>query len=194
MTVMSTGAGLVLHSPVQLDSDEFASIERLGRVHAIIAPNLYHHLHIRECTALFPEARVLVPDGLEAKIGPVERAEVMASDGVVNLPNGIEHLVVAGHRMLRETLMFHRPTASLVTADLLYNYHPEHFPAEKTFFRLIGCYGAPKVAFYHRISLESPNVASALIATVRRWKPRRIVMSHGRMIEHEQAADIFAAA
>ena len=149
MTVIETASGLLLHSPVRLGSDDVAAIQRLGRVHAVIAPNLYHHLHVRQCAALFPDARVLIPDGLEAKVGPIARAEVMASDGAISLPDEIEHLVVLGHRLLRETLMFHRPTATLVTADLIYNYRAEHFPAEKSFFRLIGCYGAPKVAFYH---------------------------------------------
>jgi hypothetical protein len=107
MTVMETEAGLLLHSPVHLDSDDVAAINRLGRVHAIIAPNLYHHFHVRDCAALFPKARVLVPEGLQEKIGPIARAEVMASDASVELPNEVEHLVVTGHSMLRETLLFH---------------------------------------------------------------------------------------
>jgi hypothetical protein len=194
MTVMETEAGLLLHSPVHLDSDDVAAINRLGRVHAIIAPNLYHHFHVRDCAALFPKARVLVPEGLQEKIGPIARAEVMASDASVELPNEVEHLVVTGHSMLRETLLFHRPTATLVTADLIYNYHAEHHLAEKSFFRLIGCYGAPKVAFYHRLSIRSPAVAIEMIEVVRRWRPRCIVMSHGRIVEDEQAAELFAAA
>jgi hypothetical protein len=194
MTVMKTEAGLLLHSPVHLEPDDVAAIGRLGPVHAIIAPNLYHHFHVRDCAALFPKARVLVPEGLQERIGPIARAEVMASDATVDLPNDVDHLVVAGHRMLRETLLFHRPTATLVTADLIYNYHAEHHLAEKSFFRLIGCYGAPKVAFYHAFSIQSPHVAVELIEVVRRWRPQRIVMSHGRIIEDEQAAELFAAA
>ena len=194
MTVMKTEAGLLLHSPVHVEADGVAAINRLGSVHAIIAPNLYHHFHVRNCAALFVKARVLVPEGLEAKVGPIPRAEVMANDATLDLPTDVEHLVVSGHSMLRETLLFHRPTATLVTADLIYNYHAEHHLAERSFFRLIGCYGAPKVAFYHAFSIQSRDVALELIEVVRRWKPRRIIMSHGRIIEDEQAAELFAAA
>jgi hypothetical protein len=194
MTVMKTEAGLLLHSPVHLDLGDVAAIGRLGPVHAIIAPNLYHHFHVRDCAALFPKARVLVPEGLQEKIGPIPDAEVMASDATVDLPKEVEHLTVTGHSLLRETLLFHRPAATLVTADLIYNYHAEHHLAEKSFFRLIGCYGAPKVAFYHAFSIQSPNVAVEMIEVVRRWQPRRIVMSHGRIIEDERAAELFAAA
>ena len=53
MTVMSTGVGVVLHLPIPLVSGEGATIDRLGRVHAMIAPNLYLH---EQATEIFAAA------------------------------------------------------------------------------------------------------------------------------------------
>jgi hypothetical protein len=70
----------------------------------------------------------------------------------------------------------------------------EHFAAEKLFFRMVGCYGAPSVAFYHRFTVEDNTSVGALIDTVWRWRVRRIVMSHGRIIDNEAGSEIFANA
>jgi hypothetical protein len=56
MTVLETADGLLLHSPVALDGEDLASIRALGEVHAVIAPNLYHHFHFRPAALNFPTA------------------------------------------------------------------------------------------------------------------------------------------
>jgi hypothetical protein len=193
MTLIETRGGMVIYSPVGLASPHIEQIRRMGRVAAIIAPNLYHHKYLRACMAAFPEARVLIPAGLEAKIGAVRGAEVMAQDVDLGLPREIAHHVFAGHK-LRETVLFHRATATLITADLIYNFQPENFTAEKLFFRLIGSYGAPSVTFYHRFALEDRACVKALMETVKTWRVRRIVMSHGRIVTADDAGEIFAGA
>ncbi|HYD24774.1 MAG TPA: hypothetical protein VEB68_08245 [Croceibacterium sp.] len=193
MSAVAGDGGTVLYSPVALAPADVAALEALGPVAAIVAPNLVHHLYLRAAAEAFPAARVFVPAGLEAKIGPVPRAETMTRERPPVLPGGIDHFIFERHA-IRETMLFHRPTRTLVTADLLYNYQPEHGAGEKAFFRLIGNYGAPKVAFYHRFALRGKDAVAELVAQVRQWAPRRIVMGHGRIIEDGDAAGIFAAA
>jgi hypothetical protein len=193
MTVVRGDSGLVLYSPVTLEVEDRHALEALGPVAAILAPNLFHHRFLRAAAEAFPGARVLVPEGLEAKIGPVPRAETLSRDHPPALPGGIDHFILERHA-IRETVLFHRPSRTLVTSDLLYNYQAEHGPGEKAFFRLMGCYGAPKVVFYHRFAIRDKAAVHELVAQVRDWRPRRIVMSHGRIVEDDDAAEIFAAA
>lgn len=192
MTVLQTAESLLLHSPVRLGEPEVRAINRLGDVHAIIAPNLFHHKFLRDCASIFPSARLLMPEGLEAKIGPVPGAEVMGPG--LRFPSEIAHLTVDWHRYLKETLLFHRPSRTLVTADLLYNYHREQHLGERIFFRLIGCYGAPKVAFYHRFSIREKVAVREMVGWVESLQPRRIIMSHGRIVEGDDASALFARA
>ena len=65
---------------------------------------------------------------------------------------------------------------------------------EKAFFRLLGCYGAPGVVFYHRFAIRDKAAVRELVEQVRTWNPQRIVMGHGRIIEDSTAAELFAAA
>ena len=171
MTVISTPAGLVLYSPVALDDAAITDIQAIGEVCTIIAPNLYHHMYLRAAIAAFPAARVLVPDGLAAKIGPIPGSHPITDKADPDLPNGLEHHVFSGHA-IRETSLFHRPTGTLITADLLYNYQREGFTAEKVFFGLMGIYGRPGVPFYHRFAIEEKASVSRLIEQVRYWPGR----------------------
>ncbi len=193
MTAIEAKSGIILYSPVALSSVHLEKIAQLGTVSAIVAPNLYHHLYLRACIASFPDARVLVPEGLAEKIGPIPGAEVMTDELLVGLGDEIDCAIFKGHR-LRETVLFHRPTQTLITADLLYNFQPENTKAEKLFFRSIGCYGSPSVPFYHRFAIEDKAAVKTLIAQVQDWGVRRVIMSHGRIIETEDGSAIFANA
>lgn len=194
MSVIETGDGLMLYSPVALTSEHLTAISAVGAVAIIMAPNLYHHMYLRPAIALFPNARILVPEGLEAKIGDIASAEPMVNDHSVMLPTGIEHFTFAKHH-IRETILFHRASRTLVTSDLLYNYQHEHHKGEKAYFGLIGCYGSPKVAFYHRFSVTDRRISiKAMVDKVSEWNPHRIVMSHGRIVEDANSGQIFAEA
>lgn len=193
MTVIATPKGLILYSPVALSEAHVAQIQTLGAaiggVWAIIAPNLFHHFYLRACMAHFPAARVFVPDGLAAKIGPIDGAEDMTC---FDAGDEVTSCTVSGHR-LNETVLFHHPTGTLVTADLLYNYQAEHFTAEKLFFRLIGCYGQPAVAPYHRLAIRDAAEVRRALTVIRQWPVRRIIMSHGRILDSASAGEVFAA-
>ena len=193
MTVIETANGLVIYSPVALSSGNIAQVNSLGEVTAIIAPNLYHHMFLRACSRHFPSARLLIPSGLQEKIGHIANTEIIEQTTTIADQGQIDHFVFTGHR-IRETILFHRPSATLITADLLYNYSTEQFLAERLWFRMIGCYGSPKTPFYHRFSIEDRNSVQALIETVTQWQPARIVMSHGSIFTGEAAAEVFARA
>jgi hypothetical protein len=193
MTVIETERGLVIYSPVHLSKLHVASIRQIGDVATIIAPNLYHHFYLRACIAHFPSARILIPAGLTDKIGALDKAVVATEATDFGAGEELDFHIFGGHS-LRETMLFHRPTGTLITADLLYNFRPEHFKAEKAFFRLIGCYGAPSVPFYHRFAVENRESVRAMIERIRGWPIRRIVMCHGRIVEGDASREIFAGA
>ncbi len=193
MSVIETQRGLVIYSPVSLTPDHVRQIDSIGHVSTIIAPNLYHHMFLRDCATIYNKARVLVPQGLISKIGTVARAEVIDDNTVLGPPNEIEHFTFSGHG-LRETILYHVPSRTLITGDLLYNYTPDQFFAEKLWFRLIGCYGKPDVAFYHRFSIKDRASAANLIRRVNSWQVSQVIMSHGRILTDERAGDVFTTA
>jgi len=193
MTILKTQSGLLIYSPVALDAEVVASIRALGTVTDIVAPNTMHHMYLRQCVAIFPEANCWVPEGLLDKIGPLDGAQVITPDVAFEANSNIRKFTLTGHR-IQETIIFHEPSQTLLTADLLYNYQSEQYPAEKLFFRMIGNYGRPNVAFYHRFSVTDKSSIRSMIDRVSRWPINRIIMSHGRIIESADAGTIFADA
>ena len=193
MTILKTQSGLLLYSPVAFDAEHVASIRALGKVTDIVAPNLFHHMYLRPCVAAFPDANCWVPEGLLEKIGSVDGAQTITPDVVFGNDSSIKKFTLTGHR-LQETMIFHEPSRTLLTADLLYNYQSEQYPAEKLFFWMIGNYGRPNVAFYHRFSVKDKSSIQSMIDTVTSWRINRIIMSHGRIVESADASTIFADA
>ncbi len=193
MTILKTQSGLLLYSPVELDAEIVDSIRALGAVTDIVAPNKMHHMYLRPCVATFPEANCWVAEGLLEKIGSVEGAQIITPDALFGNDSSIKKFTLTGHR-IQETMIFHEPSQTLITADLLYNYQSEQYPAEKLFFRMIGNYGKPNVAFYHRFSVKDKSSIQSMIDTVTRWPIKRIIMSHGRIVESADAGPIFTDA
>ena len=193
MTILKTQSGLLLYSPVALDPELVASIRALGTVTDIVAPNKMHHMYLRPCVETFPEANCWVSEGLLEKIGSVDGAQIITPNVVFGNDNDIKKFTLTGHR-IQETMIFHEPSRTLLTADLLYNYQSEQYTAEKIFFWMIGNYGRPNVAFYHRFSITDKSSIQSMIDTVTSWPINRIIMSHGRIVESADASTIFADA
>jgi hypothetical protein len=193
MTILETQSGLLLYSPVALSAEHVASIRALGTVSDIVAPNQMHHMYLRDCIAIFPDANCWVAEGLLEKIGPVDGARILTPGVSFGTDSRLKTFTVTGHR-IQETLVFHEASGTLVTADMLYNYQSEQYAAEKLFFWMIGNYGRPNVAFYHRFSVKDKSSIRSMIDTIKGWPITRIIMSHGRLIESADASAIFAEA
>src|SRR5262245_47866757 len=59
-----TNGALFLHSPVALDTDLQAELQRLGTVAFIVAPSRWHDLFIKEYVGAYPEAQAWAAPGL----------------------------------------------------------------------------------------------------------------------------------
>lgn len=146
MTVLRLGDGsLMLHSPVAMTPERRASVEALGRVSHLYAPNLFHHVRIGEWAEAFPLARLHAPKGL-AKKRPdlcIDRTHdggpEPAFAGVVD-----EH-PIDGFR-LGETALYYRPARTLVVTDLAHNVGRPEDGWTKFYTRTMG--------FYDRVALS----------------------------------------
>jgi hypothetical protein len=129
MTVLRLADGsLLLHSPVPMTPARRAAVSALGPVAHLYAPNLFHHLWLGDWAAAFPTARVHAPVGLEKKrrdlrIDRFHGRFPGRSDGGDPEPafaGVLDELPIAGFRLV-ETALLHRPSNTLVVADLVHN-------------------------------------------------------------------------
>ncbi|TAQ89174.1 hypothetical protein B7494_g2495 [Chlorociboria aeruginascens] len=133
---LRTGS-LFIFSPVALTPAVRQKLTTLGgAVKYICAPDLEHHLYLTPWHSAFPAAHFIAPSGLAEK-----RAKASASNKAITaipfqtiftkenkhtvtisqeFDDEFEYEYVDAH-MSRELVFFHKPTSTLIEADLLFN-------------------------------------------------------------------------
>jgi hypothetical protein len=146
MALVRLGDGsLLAYSPVALTSERRAAVEALGRVAHVYAPSLFHHRWAGEWAAAFPTARVHAPARLAKKRREL-RVDRVLGDGVEPAFAGVvDELHIDGCR-LDETVLVHRPSRTLVVADLVHNVGRPDGAWTRSYARMMG--------FYDRVALS----------------------------------------
>jgi len=133
--VKLTSGALAVFSPVALTPTVRSKVSSLGdRVSYITAPDLEHHIFLSDWASVYPNAQIIAPDGLAAKRASSKDAKV------TNVP--ITHVFTAKDKASvsispefdadfnyefvdvhpnKELVFFHKPTKTLIEADLLFN-------------------------------------------------------------------------
>uniref|UniRef100_A0A2A4YV28 DUF4336 domain-containing protein n=1 Tax=OCS116 cluster bacterium TaxID=2030921 RepID=A0A2A4YV28_9PROT len=193
MTIVKTSKGLLIYSPVLISFEEVEQINAIGEVFAIVAPNLFHHMYFVEFVLHFPNATCWVPEGLAEKVNHLPMHKNLDVQKPIFATNEVQQMEVNGHN-LNETVFYHTASQTLITADFLYNYQAEQHWGEKIFFWLLGCYGKVAVPFYHALGILNKPLFSQSLSHIFKLPMRRVIMSHGRILNAENAEKLFEAA
>jgi hypothetical protein len=175
--------GLLVYSPIALTAELQAAVAIIGPVEHVVAPNLFHHLwavawvdawgaklHATPKLAKkrkdFPEFR-----SLEDRVDP-DWGDVLDTHKFV------------GFDLLAETVFFHKPSKTLVTADLLENFLevPDHW-FTKTYLKMAGISGKPGVSKAMALGFGDKKGARRSVETMLDWGFDRMHVCHGSLIE-----------
>lgn len=110
---------LLVYSPIAFTDEQAAAIDAQGAVRHIVGPNLFHHLHLRAAAERWPGAALHGAPGLAAKRPNLRFDSELTSGSTPDASVDIE--VIGGAPKINETLLFHRPSGTLVCADFLFN-------------------------------------------------------------------------
>lgn len=172
---------VVLYSPVRLTDEEAEAVRARGNVTAIVAPNKYHHLYVADAQDRFPEAAALFAPGLEKKRSDLDwSGPLTEADG----PWG-EDLVphfVGGFPAINEFVLVHRPSRTLIVADLLFNLRAARGLATRIYVRAFADLG-PSQSKLWRLAVRDHNAARASIERLLNEDFDRVVMCHGEVID-----------
>lgn len=143
MALLRLGDGsLLAYSPVSLTAERRAAVDALGRVAHVYAPSTFHNRWAGEWAAAYPAARVHGPAGLTKKL----RVHRVLGDGSEPAFAGVvDETHIDGFR-LDETVLVHRPSRTLVVADLVHNVGRPEGAWTRTYSRAMG--------FYDRVALS----------------------------------------
>jgi len=201
MTVVRlSNGGIWLHSPTPVSESLRAEIDALGPVRALVAPNRLHWWWLGDWQAAYPEAAVFAAPGVEEAIaagagigkgaGPERPARIdtilSASPELAWSADIAQILIESG--FMTEAVFFHRASRTLVLTDLIENFEPHKVRGAigRLMMRLGGVM-APNGATprdlrmtYRRGHRRELRKAAAQMIE---WRPARIVIAHGAIID-----------
>ena len=196
MTVVGLRGGRsAIYSAIALDEPEMARIEALGQPAFLIVPSDGHRMDAKIWKARYPDIAVITPLGASA--GVAEVIGVDATDDILDDPD-VDFITVPGTGGHESALVVRRHGGTtIVCNDVIGNVaHPKGIGAQ-IMGRLMG-FGVshpqvPRVV-HHKIIDDD----KALAAQFEEWAAdpalRRIIVSHGDIIEHDPVAVLRALA
>jgi hypothetical protein len=174
---------LLLHTPAPPTDALAKELRALGPVRWLVVPNCWHHLGAPAAAAHFPEATLVGPASALHR-NPLLRLDLDLHDGKFGeLVPELELLPLAGVPFWDETLLYHRPTQTLLGADIVCSAgRNDHF-SWRLGARLTGCYERVRVPPDARKKLENKaSVARSLRAMLER-PAERLIIGHGDIID-----------
>src|SRR5262249_11895661 len=138
MTVVRLASGdVLLHSPVRLTLPLRAEIDAIGPVRHIVCPNLFHHLYAGEAQAAWPQARLHAPAKLKAKRKDLRIDALLSDTPDLDWQDELVPVTITGS-MLAETVLYHAPSHTLITSDVIENFHSHPHWFTRGYLRLNG--------------------------------------------------------
>jgi hypothetical protein len=186
--------GLWLHSPIALDETLAAAVDALGPVRHVVAPNLFHHLHLRSARERWPQARLWGAPGLAAKRPRLRFDATLGTDATEAWGGALEAQFLAGTPRFNETVFLHRASATLICTDLVFNMRTWRGAMTGLVLRVLGTRGRLAASRLLPLLVNDRAAARAAVAEVGRWPFRRILMAHGEVYESPRAPDDLLAA
>ncbi len=187
-------AGLWIWSPVRFD--EVASqVNELGAVKHIVAPNQFHHLQFPAAAALWPQAHTWACPGLRAKRPDIAFHHELADTPPAAWSSIIDQRLVAGMPKVEELVFLHKPSRTLIVADLLFNILEPQGLGMKITTRLFGTYKKLAVSRLFRLFVKEKPAFAASLKKILAWDFDRLVPGHGSIVEtgaKERVAELFA--
>jgi hypothetical protein len=178
MTVIRLKDGRILvHSPVPIEPALQSEVESLGRVAALIAPNLFHHQFLSEWRSAFTEAKAFGVPGLAAKRRDFKFDGMLESGSAPEWRGEVDQLLIEGIPEYGEGVFFHRASSTLIVSDLVFNYTPAQAASDPG--------GADGLGPHARIrsAISDPNAVRDSIENILRWPFERVIVAHGEVVE-----------
>jgi hypothetical protein len=183
-TVVRQGDGsLLIHSPAPPNDALAEELTRLGPVRWLIVPNCFHHLGTPAAAARFPEAQVVGPASALGRNQALKlHVDIQDATLVEQLPE-IERLPLRGVPFLDETVLYHRPTRTLLGADLLISAGPKDHFTWRFAARVTGCWNRLRVPPDVRKKITDKSAAADSLRAILERPAERMIVGHADVVD-----------
>ena len=174
---------LLLHTPPPPTDALADELRSLGPVRWLVVPNCWHHLGAPAAAARFREARLVGPASALRR-NRLLRLDLDLNDGQFGkLAPEFDVLPLAGVPFWDETVLYHRPTRTLLGADIVCSAGANDHFTWRFGARLTGCYERVRVPPDARKKLEDKASAARSLRAMLDRPAERLIIGHGDIIE-----------
>ena len=184
MTVARLGdSTLWVHSPNRADTETLEAVAALGTVAHVVAPSTLHHMFVAPWQKRFPDARCWATPGLRHKRPDIAWTDDLDNRADASWQGTIDAVAIDGAPSFAENAFFHRPSRSLLVADLLFDLvRPDGFMSNVV-FSMMGVNGRLAQSRAWRMAVRDRAAAAHSAARVMEWDFARLVPCHGDVVE-----------
>jgi hypothetical protein len=184
---------LLLFSPVEMTMERRSAIDALGTVAHLYAPNTFHHFWIGAWADAYRDALVHGPRALRSKRPDLRIDREHDGEPCTELTATFDEVHIDGFA-LHETALVHRPSGTLLVADLVHNVGRPSGLWTKTYTRAMGFYD--RVAISRAIrwtAFTDRTAARRSIDRIAACTFDRMVVGHGTPIQADARAAMLEA-
>jgi hypothetical protein len=171
---------VLLHSPAPPSDALVEALRALGPVRWLVVPNGFHHLGTPAAAARFPDARVVGPASALRK-NPALRIQLDLARIAEEVPE-LEALPLEGVPFLDETVLYHRPTQTLLGADVVLRADAGDHWTVRWAARVTGFYQRLRVPPDVRKKIVDKAAAARSIRAMLDRPARRLVVGHADIV------------
>ena len=156
-----------------------AGFGRSFQVDCLIAPTAFHDTFFAEAVSSYPNAERLVSAAFPS--GAAETAEIISS-----WPDAWKETLIPfaidGMPKIQETVFFDKETSTLLVSDLFFNFDESWDLWTKTFMRMVGAFGAPRMSRLFRMCIKDKQAFKKSMEPLLDLPVENILPSHGRVV------------
>ena len=189
--IQLSDGGLWVHSPGPLVGDLADSIDALGEVRFVVAPNAFHHLYLQDAVKRWPSAQCHVAPGLAQKRKELSFHAELSDEPDSGWASDLDQVLIAGAPKVNEVAFFHRSTRTLLLVDLVFNMRSKSL-LESLFMRINGSVGLGTSRLM-RFMLRDLEATRVSVDQILGWDFDRVIMAHGEILEHDAQSSLRAS-
>ena len=184
VTVIRLASGrLVIHSTANFSPEDVQEILKLGEPAWLVEATCFHDTCTKGGRIAFPDLPYLVPEGFKAT-GSLETQPILPSPDEWQRELDVHE--IGGMPKIREHAFYHRPSKTLIVADLFFNLPPNVSRWTRVFLRTTGGIREfPGMSRLFRFMIKDREAFLRSIKTILEWDFERIVVAHGDPIEED---------
>jgi hypothetical protein len=177
------GGGLFVHSPGPLSRELADTLDSLGAVQAVVAPNLWHHLFVNEWRDGYPTAQFHIAPRLGRKRKDLDNCYKLTDTPPSVWGRDIDQHVMRGVPAIGEVWFCHAASKTLIVTDLVHNMQRADNLLVRALYTVTGGYKKFGPTRIPRLLCRDRGALRASLDRVLDWNFDRVIVAHGDIKE-----------